>query len=157
MFFGCYNLEELNLGYINAENLKNMNYLFALCARLENLKLGFVNTENVEEMRNMFLSCSNLKYLDLSSFNTKNLIKMNSMFSRCQNLISLNLSFFDTSKCQHDNNPSIFQECESLREIIIKKRDLEFFKEELSKSNINIDDHKDFQDNIITISCRYKP
>ena len=134
-----------------------MNYLFALCSSLENLNFDFVNTENVEEMRNMFLSCLDLKYLDLSPFNSRNLIKINSMFSKCKDLISLNLSSFDTSKCLHDNNTSIFQECESLKEIIIKKRTLEFFKEELNKSNINIDDTKDFQDNIIIISCSYKP
>jgi surface protein len=77
------------------------------------------------------------------------------MFSRCKNLFSINLSSFDLSKCQHDNKTSIFQECESLGEITIKKRDLEFFKEELNKSNINRDDIKDLQDNNIIISCTY--
>jgi surface protein len=80
------------------------------------------------------------KSLDLSTFNSKNLVKMNNMFSSCYDLISINISSFDTSKCQHDHNTSIFQECESLQEIIINKRDLEFFMDELKKSNMELND-----------------
>ena len=96
MFEGCQNITNIDLSFLDTQNVTNMSYMFSYCYDLKNLNLSFFETKNVTNMSYMFCSCENIKDLDLSSFDTKNVNDMSYMFSGCHNLKNLNLSSFDT-------------------------------------------------------------
>ena len=75
MFFGCNNLEEINLSSFDTSNVTNMNEMFCLCYKL--------------------------KDLNLSSFDTKNVLFMNKVFNQDKNLINLNISNFSFANVQN--------------------------------------------------------
>ena len=97
MFYGCNNLETLDLSNVNTSIVENMAYMFAECYNLTSLNLSNFNTSTVKDMTCMFCSCRNLKSLDLSNFDTSSVTSMRWMFSGCNNLMSLDLTSFNTS------------------------------------------------------------
>ena len=95
MFYGCRELETLDLSNFNTINVERMDYMFYNCNSLNNLNIYNFKTDYVSDMKYMFYSCSKLKKLDIPYFNTeecsnKNLI---GMFEGCYNLsISINVT-----------------------------------------------------------------
>ena len=55
MFFGCENLEKLDLSSFNINNVTNMARMFNLCQNLEELNLTYFNTGNVINMMTCFV------------------------------------------------------------------------------------------------------
>lgn len=112
MFYGCKQLESIDLSHFNTGNVTDMSGMFRNCSSLKSLDLRSFNTEKVTSLVSMFDSCFNLTSVDLSSFNTGNVTYMNSMFYRCGKLKELDLSNFDTKKV--DNMSSMFSGCKTL-------------------------------------------
>ena len=98
LFYGCYNIVEIDLNDFNASKVTNMSHMFEWCLGLEALKLSNLDTSKVVDMNAMFSYCSNLIFLNLSSFDTSEVTNMESMFYHCSSLKSLYLSNFNTSK-----------------------------------------------------------
>ena len=65
MFWGCWNLNEINLSSFDTSNVKIMNCMFCACHNLKELNLFTFNTLNVEDTNNMFYDCYNLKKIKI--------------------------------------------------------------------------------------------
>ena len=83
MFRNCYNLEKINFGNINTSSVVNMKRLFHTCKTLTSINLINFDTSSVTDMEAMFYNCLNLLSIDLSNFNTKNLETMRLIFGNC--------------------------------------------------------------------------
>ena len=44
MFFGCKNLDKLNIANLKTDNVTDMGYLFSRCSKLENINVLKFNT-----------------------------------------------------------------------------------------------------------------
>ena len=108
MFYGCSNLEYLNLSSFNTEKVTIMQYIFNGCYKLKSLDLSSFNTSQVNTMRSMFNNCYNL-----TSATIGNSVESigNQAFDSCYNLISVTCEaatpptldgldvFYDTNNC----------------------------------------------------------
>ena len=95
-FAGCTKLKQIiGLEKIDTSSITNMELAFYGCENLETLNLSSFNTSNVTNMRFMFSGCSNLKEIKgLESFNTSKVTNFDSIFWDCDNLTSLDLRSF---------------------------------------------------------------
>ena len=140
MFFGCKNLESLDLSSFDTSQVWTMSSRFQGCNNLINLDLSHFNTSKVTYMEYMFLGCKNLESLDLNSFNTSKVKNMDSMFNSCSNLTSLDISSFDTSKVT--NMKYMFYVCHSLKKVKVRSQtDIDNFK----TKGTNISDNTKFE------------
>ena len=112
MFYGCENLQSLDVSNFNTENVTDMSVMFRKCENLQSLDVSNFNTAKVKNMDNMFADCWILHSLDLSNFNTENVTNMSFMFYWCENLLSLNVSNFNTAKVE--NMKGMFYSCSKL-------------------------------------------
>ena len=161
MFFGCENLEELNVLVFDTRNATNMHGLFQDCFLLQKLNLSSFKTDKVTDMSQMFLrccklneikinpykfntikvvnmsrmfsECSSLKDFKFSVLNTQNVEYMCEMFSKCENFESIDLSSFNTEKLENMNK--MFNDC-----INLKRIDLSSFRDkgDLEKNDLFI-------------------
>ena len=56
-----------------------MNFMFYGCFNLQSLDLSSFNTESVTTMDQMFFDCFNLEFIDLHNFDTKSVTSMSQM------------------------------------------------------------------------------
>ena len=112
LFYGCSDIEEIDVSHLITSNVNNMAGMFYLCSSLTSLDLTKFNTGKVTTMNSMFDGCSNLKYLNVHNFNTKLVIDMGWMFSGCSSLESLDITNFNTAKVS--SMRSMFSSCSSL-------------------------------------------
>ena len=89
MFYGCFNLINLDVSGFDTGNVTNMGGMFWGCSNLSNLDVSGFDTRNVTNMCDIFLGCSSLSNLDVSGFDTGNVTYMWKMFSGCSNLSNL--------------------------------------------------------------------
>ena len=115
MFADCWILQSLDLSNFNTENVTNMSFMFYWCENLLSLNVSNFNTAKVENMKGMFYSCSKLPSLDVSSFNTENVTDMYKMFYYCRNMQSLDLSNFNTENVT--NMEDMFGQCRELQSL----------------------------------------
>ena len=115
MFYGCENLQSLDVSNFNTENVTDMSVMFRKCKNLQSLDVSNFNTAKVKNMDNMFADCWRLQSLDLSNFNTENVTNMQFMFYWCNNLQSLNVSNFNTAKVE--NMKGMFYSCSKLQSL----------------------------------------
>ena len=98
MFEGCENLKELDLSSFDTGSLISMSRMFGSCRSLRKLEISGFRTSSVTGMSGLFAGCEALEELDLSGLDTSNVINMISMFSSCSSLRSLDLSGFSTGR-----------------------------------------------------------
>ena len=115
MFYGCENLQSLDVSNFNTESVTDMSVMFRKCKNLQSLDVSNFNTAKVKNMDNMFADCWRLQSLDLSNFNTENVTNMQFMFYWCNNLQSLNVSNFNTAKVE--NMKGMFYSCSKLQSL----------------------------------------
>ena len=115
MFYGCENLQSLDVSNFNTENVTDMSVMFRKCENLQSLDVSNFNTAKVKNMDNMFADCWILHSLDLSNFNTENVTNMQFMFYWCNNLQSLNVSNFNTANVE--NMKGMFYSCSKLQSL----------------------------------------
>ena len=118
MFYGCENLEKLDVSTLDTSNVTNMRDMFRGCKRLEELDVSSFDTSNVTMMATMFSGCTNLEKLDLNTFDTSSLKNIGYMFSGCTNLEEVKLNKWDTSKV--DYMEATFMGCDSLKDVDLK-------------------------------------
>ena len=95
MFYGC-QVVELDVSWLNTDNVTDMSYMFSDCYELEKINLSGLSTRNVKYMNGMFNACYELEKIDLSGFDTRNIRSIKLMFNGCEKLKELDLSNFDT-------------------------------------------------------------
>jgi surface protein len=89
MFYGCLELNSLNIDNFNTEKVTTMANLFYNCSKLETVNLSNFKTPKLESMSGMFNSCKSLTEIDINHFNTDNVTTMASLFTGC----SCNITF----------------------------------------------------------------
>ena len=102
----------------NAENTKEISYMFLRCTKLADLSpIANWNMEKVTNMDAMFYSCNSLTDLTpLSGWNTGSVTNMRSMFSGCDSLTDLTpLSGWDTGSVT--SMSEMFYGCDSLTDL----------------------------------------
>ena len=87
-----------------AENLTNLNYMFAGCTSLTKLDLSGFKTGNVNQCVYMFQNDTNLVEVDLSSFTTKQDAQSFNMFTSCISLMKIDMRNYDFTKLSSYNN-----------------------------------------------------
>lgn len=114
MFFGCKELQELNVSNFRTGSVTNMSSMFNTCTALRNIDVTNFNTSSVTNMSSMFFYCFGLEELDLTSFQTRNVTDMTMMFGFCPALttIYVNEENWNTVYVSASNN--MFQECQKL-------------------------------------------
>ena len=112
MFWGCNNLTSLDISSFNTAKVTNMSYMFYNCFELPSLDVSNFNTANVTDMRYMFSNCFTLPSLDVSNLNTSNVTHMGCMFYKCGHLTTIDLSSFNTAKVT--NMSDMFLDCGNL-------------------------------------------
>ena len=96
MFYGCKNMESLDVSKFNTENITNLSGMFLSCEKLATLDLSNFDTNKVLNMSGMFRNCKKIEELDLSNFSTENVTNMNYMFYSCNKLYKIDVSSFNT-------------------------------------------------------------
>ena len=114
MFFGCKELQELNVSNFRTGSVTNMSSMFNTCTALRNIDVTNFNTSSVTNMSSMFFYCFGLEELDLTSFQTRNVTDMTMMFGFCPALttIYVNEENWNTAYVLASND--MFQECQKL-------------------------------------------
>ena len=117
LFYNFTGLESIDLTYLDASKVTNMDSIFYNCSSLESITFGeSFDTSSVTDMSYMFYHCSNLTSLELSSFDTSNVVNMSYMFNNCSSLTSLDLSSFNTTNVT--TMSYMFSGCRNLQNII---------------------------------------
>ena len=115
MFYGCTNLERVDLSKLNTCDVVYMSSMFFGCSNLQSLDLSNFDTSKVTRMQSMFSGCKSLQSLNVSKFDTSSVKSMSSMFSQCNSLTSLDLGSFDTANVE--SMSSMFYGCSNLTEL----------------------------------------
>ena len=101
------------LNYLNTSEVTDMQRMFFGCNNLEVLDLSSFNTSKVTDMSYMFSNSSGLKVLDLTSFNTSKVTRMVQMFRDCTSLQTIYVLDGWTTNAVTSSS-SMFKECTSL-------------------------------------------
>ena len=152
MFNYCINLREVKFNQKIINTVDNMSYMFNHCKKLEKIDLNNFRNEKVTSMAGMFQHCESLKEINISKFDTSNVIQLSCMFNDCYNLENLilpkkistdkmkfmpwmfygcsKLKSLDLSSLKCENQfvmNNMFDECDNLKEIKIKKDNIYLF------------------------------
>ena len=123
-FYSLKKMETItNIGYLNTENVKSMDYMFQGCNSLKSIDLSKFNTANVLNMKSMFSSCNSLTTLNLSHLNTSRVSDMSYLLSGCENLTTLDITHLNTDNVE--NMMYMFMDCSSLKTIDLSKLNTE--------------------------------
>ena len=115
MFYGCYNLTELDVTHFDTSRVKELYGMFHLCRSLTTLDVTHFDTSKVTNMNAMFEGCSQLTELDVTHFDTGMVKLMSGVFSGCSKLTELDVTHFDTRNVT--NMSSMFYDCSQLTEL----------------------------------------
>ena len=128
LFWGCINLETVNISGWKTPNLTDMTSMFDSCNSLKKITgIESLDTSNVTNMFAVFQLCKSLKELDLSRWDTHNVTELNSAFNGCGNLEKLNVSTWDVS--QVTNFYRLFDSDAKLKELNLTKWNMKSAKE----------------------------
>ena len=117
LFFGCKNLESIDLTSYDTSNITNMFNMFTDCENLKTVDLSSLKTNNYINMGCLFSNCTALEIINFPSVNKINITNLGQSFYECKSLESLNLSSFNTIKVK--DMSSLFCGCSSLKSINI--------------------------------------
>ena len=119
LFSSCPQVSDIDLRYLNTNNVTNMFSMFGNCNDLIKIPTINFNTSNVTDMNSMFMSCNSLIDVDLTHFDTSKVTTMYSMFLNCRKLVTLDLSSFDTSNVV--DMESMFNGCNNIEKLYLDK------------------------------------
>lgn len=111
MFYGCFDLESIDVSTLDTSNVTNMSQMFSLC-NASTVTLGNMDSSKVTDMSFMFSHNSNLRSVDVSMLDTTNVTTMAYMFGSDPALESVNITHFKTDKLS--SMQGMFNGCKSL-------------------------------------------
>lgn len=114
MFFGCKELQEINVSNFRTGSVTNMSSMFNTCTALRNIDVTNFNTSSVTNMSSMFFYCIALEELDLTSFQTRNVTDMTMMFGFCPALTTIYVNEENWNTVYVSASNEMFQECQKL-------------------------------------------
>ncbi len=125
LFYGCFNLEEVDFSSWDVSNVVSLERMFYRCYGLRYANLSGWDTSNVTNMFGLFEMTPptgvspdySLERVDLSGWDTSSVTTMENMFKNCEALTELDLSSFDTSKVT--TMRFMFYYCKSLKNIYV--------------------------------------
>ena len=120
-FFGCSNLETVDVSHFDTSKVTNMQSMFYKCSKLENIDVSGFDTSNAKNIGWLFYECNNLEAVDVSNFDTSKVTNMQSMFYNCSKLENVDVSGFDTSNVE--NMGWLFYGCSNLKEVNVSNFD----------------------------------
>lgn len=116
MFYGCSNLESLDVSHFNAEQVTTMYNMFAGCSSLSDLTFSGLQSKVLENTASMFYGCSKLTSLELYDMQTSNVTDMSMMFAGCSSLKAIAFGYgFDVSKAK--TLKQMFEGCSTLESL----------------------------------------
>ena len=96
LFCGYGNVTEIQFnGAFHTEETENFNRMFYGCWQLEELDLRGIRTDSAVSLSEMFANCLYLTSVDVSSFDTSEAEDISGMFSNCRELESVDITGFD--------------------------------------------------------------
>ena len=98
MFFGCNNLEKLDVSYLNTNNSKSFEGMFHECSKIKEINVTKFKTTNCENISFMFYHCSSLESIDMLNWDMKNINNITYLFGGCRNLKSIKMNFNNDKK-----------------------------------------------------------
>ena len=128
MFFGCKELQLLNLSNLYFEKVINMSNMFSNCERLESVNFGDESNDNSSATKElttascMFYGCTKLtriKFRNGFFYSGEKFLDMSSLFKNCSSLNSLNLDKCNIQKV--GNIGDMFNGCSKLETIDLGK------------------------------------
>ena len=93
MFYGCNNLEKLDVSYFNTNNSKSFEGMFYKCSKLKEINVSKFKTTNCENINSMFSCCSSLESIDMLNWDMKNINDIDYLFSGCKSLKNIKMNF----------------------------------------------------------------
>jgi len=103
MFYGTYNLKDVDFSWWNTSNVTNMYWMFYNASGFSELDLSSFDTSKVENMSQMFRWANNLKTVYASDkFTTTSLLSWDNMFSGATSIVWWNWTIFDSSKINQE-------------------------------------------------------
>ena len=115
MFYGCSNLEHINLSNFDASKINQTDHMFYDCNSLTSLDLSNFNMPSLLYLDFMFYNCSSLEYLDISNFNFNGLFQYEGIFNKTDKLKYINLGIgYDDLLQKIINKTSDFNERDNL-------------------------------------------
>ena len=128
MFYGSYNLAELNISTFNTSNVKTMEYMFGTKDKSNLMKLININfgdnfdTSKTENFAKMFRNCANIEEINVSNWNLSSALIIRQMFDQCKKLKTLDVSKWNLSSCK--NFLAMFQGCGVIENINVTNWDV---------------------------------
>ena len=127
MFYGCAQLEKVDLSGLDTGRVTNMDELFMWGMNLTELELGYFDTSSVVTMFRMFGYLVKIPYLDVSGFDVGKVENMSRMFEACESIETLDLRNFTSNSLK--NIEGMFAECKNLRILNIDELDTRLISE----------------------------
>lgn len=108
------NLSSINgIENLNTSQVTTMSEMFYGCTQLENLDLTGFNTSYVKDMSSMFRDCSALTRLDLTGWSTYLVTSMSNMFANCSALKAIYVNNLWSAKASASSS-NMFSNCTQL-------------------------------------------
>ena len=98
MFYGCKNLEKLDVSYLNTNNSKSFWNMFCECSKLKEINVSKFKTLNCEDIRCMFCNCSSLESIDMLNWDMKSMNKVDYLFDGCSKLKNIKMNYNNNIK-----------------------------------------------------------
>ena len=126
LFYDCCNLKSIDLNAFNSKKVKDMSYMFSNCRKLKTIDLFSFDTTNVQSFHGMFSWCKNLEIINLFSFNIENISNMSYMFIYCENLRNIDLSSFNKVFENMPDMGYMFSNCHNLESLDLSSIDIKY-------------------------------
>ena len=98
MFYGCKNLEKLDVSYLNTNNSKSFWNMFCECSKLKEINVSKFKALNCEDIRCMFCNCSSLESIDMLNWDMKSMNKVDYLFDGCSKLKNIKMNYNNNIK-----------------------------------------------------------
>ena len=98
MFYGCKNLEKLDVSYLNTNNSKSFWNMFCECSKLKEINVSKFKALNCEDIRCMFCNCSSLESIDMLNWDMNSMNKVDYLFDGCSKLKNIKMNYNNNIK-----------------------------------------------------------
>jgi len=98
MFYGCKNLEKLDVSYLNTNNSKSFWNMFCECSKLKEINVSKFKALNCEDIRCMFCNCSSLESIDMLNWDINSMNKVDYLFDGCSKLKNIKMNYNNNIK-----------------------------------------------------------
>lgn len=112
MFYKCQSLASLDLRSWDVSSVESFPQMFDSCFKLSSINMEGWNAASAVDMYEMFINCTSLKTVVLTDWKTPVLEDVRGMFAGCRSLSYVNVSCLDTSDISDMSD--LFSGCESL-------------------------------------------